>query len=365
MYTTKQGKNRSTHARALALAALAGLHGACAAQGGVTIYGVLNPGISVVDNVAGQRMTVMSEGLIQPSRLGFKGSEDLGGGLSAVFQLESGINVKNGALGQGGLLFGRQAYVGLNSKRLGTLTLERQYTFMYDNFLLMSNGVLTYNVYAFKLGDADGVGSQRFNNAVKYVSPVVGGFQAGIMHGLGEVPDSSKKQSNDSAGLTYTAAGVKVAAAWALQRDSRPAMPIGVDVLGQALNLTTFDRIEMAGLGVQGGVGGVDLHALATTVDYELADRSTRLKMLEVGAVRPLTPALSAALGYNHYRIEGARLHHVSAGLDYLLSKRSDIAIAYAAIRGSEGTHPLMYTTPGVPDGRSQRVFSIGIRHRF
>ena len=350
------------------LVAFGCLAGACStphAQDAVTIYGLLNPGVTIFDNVSGGRDTTMSDGVIQPSRLGFKGSEDLGGGLRTIFQLESGFNVKNGTLNQGGALFGRQAFVGLSSKDLGTVTLGRQYSFLYDNFILMANGLVTYNVYAFKMGDADGTGSQRMNNAVKYVAPDWHHFQFGAMHALGEVPDSSKKQSSDSVGLTYTGGSVKLTSAYSILRDSRPALSIGTTIFGQQVNQTTFDRIRIGAVGAQAVIAHFDLHAMVSTVDYALGAQSSTLKMFEAGAVYPLMANLNGAVGYNYYRVEGVKFNGVSAGLDYVLSKRSDLSLSYGAIKGSEGTTPQMFTAPGASTDRTQQALSVGIRHKF
>jgi outer membrane protein OmpU len=349
----------------LAFACLSSLGASAFAQNGVTIYGMLNPGITNVNNVAGKHDLIMSEGVIQPSRLGFKGVEDLGNGWSSIFQLESGINVKNGTLGQGGILFGRQAYLGLSSKDAGTLTLGRQYSFMYDDFIWMTNGVVTYNVYAFKMGDSDGTAAQRMNNAVKYVSPNYGGFQVGLMHALGENPDSPSKQSGDSASLTYTGSKLRLAAAIATLRDNKPALSIGANVLGRDVTQTTFDKITSAAIGGQTLVGANDLHAIASTVHYELGKRSTRLNMFELGGARPVAPRLNAALGYNYYRLDGVHFTQISAGLDYVLSKRSDLSISYGAVQGSDGTHPQLYLAPGASSTRKQQATSIGMRHRF
>lgn len=115
---------------ALALCALAG--SAIQAQT-VNLYGVLDASVERLNNIgtSGTNLTRMP-GLTgsAPSRLGFRGSEDLGGGLKAVFTLEQGFGVDNGALNQGGRAFGRQAYVGVTSE-WGALTLGRQYSVMF------------------------------------------------------------------------------------------------------------------------------------------------------------------------------------------------------------------------------------------
>lgn len=124
-----------------ALAAFAALAATCAhAQSSVTLYGVIDAGISYVNNNsssptrAGDSLWKYDDGVAQGSRWGLKGSKDLGGGLKAIFTLENGFNSGTGALGQGGAEFGRQAFVGISKNDVGSLTFGRQYTFN-TNFL--------------------------------------------------------------------------------------------------------------------------------------------------------------------------------------------------------------------------------------
>lgn len=118
--------------QSLALAALGMFSLSAYAQNSVTLYGVIDEGINYNSNASGKRLYNLSSGVMQGSRWGLKGREDLGGGLSALFVLESGFDVNNGKMGQGGLLFGRQAYIGVGS-RYGTVTLGRQYDMVVDN----------------------------------------------------------------------------------------------------------------------------------------------------------------------------------------------------------------------------------------
>ena len=106
----------------LAGAALVTLTGTAHAQSSVTLYGLIDEGLQFNTNnkqivggrnVGGRLWNLDSLAGPSGSRWGMKGSEDLGGGLSAVFTLESGVNLNSGAAGQGATLFGRQAYVGL------------------------------------------------------------------------------------------------------------------------------------------------------------------------------------------------------------------------------------------------------------
>src|SRR5659263_153100 len=113
----------------VALATLSAIAGAAQAQSNVTLYGLLDVNLShysVGDKSSASNKTVMQDGVtngLNGSRWGIRTKEDLGGGLNAGAVLESGFNVDTGASGQGGLLFGRQVFVSLNSATAGELRL--------------------------------------------------------------------------------------------------------------------------------------------------------------------------------------------------------------------------------------------------
>jgi outer membrane protein OmpU len=85
------------------------------AQSNVTLYGILDAGVTYVNNTGGAHVWKFDDGVSYGNRIGFKGAEDLGGGLAAVFALESGFRLGTGRLAFGGAEFGRQAYVGLKN----------------------------------------------------------------------------------------------------------------------------------------------------------------------------------------------------------------------------------------------------------
>jgi predicted porin len=103
------------------------------AQSSVELYGSVDGGIGYLHNVAAPDGSPVSNqvrftnGLLHGNRWGFRGSEDLGGGLKAIFLLENGFDLGTGNLNQGGREFGRQAFTGLTDKTLGSLLLGRQY----------------------------------------------------------------------------------------------------------------------------------------------------------------------------------------------------------------------------------------------
>jgi predicted porin len=138
----------------------------------------------------------MQPGSYQGNRFGVKGIEDLGGSLSALFTLENGFTLDNGATGQGGRIFGRQAFVGFKNQ-FGALTLGRQYSPYYlsllqqDAFLWSMVGSIPAitkttgpaGATNLLLGVYSALG--RVDNSIVYASPTIGGFSGNLMYALG------------------------------------------------------------------------------------------------------------------------------------------------------------------------------------
>ena len=119
--------------KTLMVAALTGVFATAAhAQSSVTLYGLIDAGITYTNNQGGHSNWQETSGSVNGSRWGLRGSEDLGGGLKAIFTLENGFNIANGNLGQNSREFGRQAFVGLASDQFGSVTLGRQYDSAVD-----------------------------------------------------------------------------------------------------------------------------------------------------------------------------------------------------------------------------------------
>lgn len=117
--------------------ALLGAGGLACAQSSVQIYGVMDTAVEALTNVGADKSTLTRMPTLSgsvPSRLGFRGKEDLGGGLSAGFTLEMGIGSDSGVLNQGGRGFGRQSFVSLNGP-WGSVALGRQYTMLFWSVL--------------------------------------------------------------------------------------------------------------------------------------------------------------------------------------------------------------------------------------
>jgi predicted porin len=182
----------------------------------VTLYGVLDGYVQL--GRSANNLNRLQSGGLSGSRLGFRGTEDLGGGLRGFFILEAGLNSDDGSSGQGGLAFGRQSVLGLQGA-FGQVSLGRQYSSAYtaaNDFSVFGNnpyGPSTGLIGGFAGGyeptrgasstavapatGATGNGSPtRVNNSIKYETPALGGFRVGAMYGAGENLSESSN-SND------------------------------------------------------------------------------------------------------------------------------------------------------------------------
>jgi len=205
----------------VALLALGAFAGAAHAQSSVTLYGIVDTGLLFNNNVKGLHEYALSQGT--SSRWGLKGTEDLGGGLSAVFDLENGFTTGTGALSQGGLEFGRKAFVGLSSKQWGTLTAGRQYSVSNDLTASYASGAdwaASGLGYGTRAADVDNVDtSNRIQNSIKYESPNYNGLQAGVLYSLGGVAGAFSQNSIWDAALSYSNGPISLGAGYTFVKD--------------------------------------------------------------------------------------------------------------------------------------------------
>lgn len=192
----------------LALAVLGAFGGAAHAQSGsVTIYGAVDASLSYVNKIStggketGSQMALDS-GLMKGSRLGIKGSEDLGGGLKAVFTIENGFNVDTGEAGQKGTLWGRQATVGL-SGNFGTILAGRQKDVLDDVGSITSPGDFGGVVSRVHSLNLDRTNGERVNNSIRYNTPNFNGFTGSVIYGFGEQAGSTGAGQSFGLGGTY------------------------------------------------------------------------------------------------------------------------------------------------------------------
>jgi predicted porin len=209
----------------LALAVLGAFATAASAQSSVTVYGKVDVGVvhdsgSVAGtNPAGSKSLRVSSGVSGGSRLGFRGVEDLGGGLKATFVAETGFCADSNAGAPnfctgGNNFMGRQAYVGL-SGGFGSLTLGRQYA---PSFIVLTTvdpfgtGLAGQSTNLFDGGN--GFGNPRFNNAVIYSTPSMGGFTATVNFAAGEQLGNWKAGRQIGGSAVYSAGPIYAGASY-------------------------------------------------------------------------------------------------------------------------------------------------------
>ncbi|MDN7944595.1 porin [Burkholderia multivorans] len=381
----------------LTTAILAATAGVAHAQSSVTLYGVIDAGISYVNhskNATGgsSKLFKYDDGVAQGSRWGLRGTEDLGGGLKAIFVLENGFNSGNGTLGQGGAIFGRQAYVGLSQTQYGTLTFGRQYSFSTD--VLGSNystgGNTVAGNYAYHVNDIDQLTSSRINNAVKFQSANYAGFTFGALYGFSNSTDFAGAPATTtgttttagssraySFGLNYANGPFALGAAYTDIRFPSQATPAFSTTIA---NISTGNIRDLRTYGVGGRYifGPATAWLLWTRTQFTpLANGAsgTFYNAYEGGLKYAITPALSAAAGYTYTNAtqNGASAHwnQGNLALDYALSKRTDVygLVIYQKASGNNvqaqiGSSTSYFNTSG--NGSSNQIAArIGIRHKF
>ncbi|NIE66941.1 porin [Burkholderia sp. Ax-1719] len=363
------------------------------AQSSVTLYGVIDEGFDYTNNVKGGKVYELQSGYTQGSRWGVKGAEDLGGGLQAVFQLENGFDVNNGKLGQGGLMFGRQAYVGLASDRYGSVTLGRQYDSLVD-YLAQTTANGSWGGYLFSHPyDNDNTDNTfRVNNTVKYTSPTFSGLQFGGTYSFSNDTNFANNRQY-SVGMQYATGGLLLAAAY-LQANNPSSSAIGAINNGGDENfLAARLRVIGAGLNYTFGSATVGFAYTNTLVQQPLSSgyvgaitpsggatlSSLRFNNFEVNAKYQFTPVFFVGAAYTYTRTSfnasSGQLHPQfhTAGLmaDYNLSKRTDVYVQggyqHAAGDKTGSVLDVAYVpgADGVSSTANQLVLRAGIRHKF
>ncbi|WP_244846335.1 porin [Caballeronia sp. SL2Y3] len=181
------------------------------AQSSVTLYGIVDDSIvyqnsqtNLAKTQPGRSNVKLASGIWAGSRFGLKGAEDLGGGNKAIFQLESGFNINNGAQQYANAMFGRQAWVGLTNANYGTLTVGRQYTSYYTLMSPYSPTNWLTGYFGAHPGDLDELDTiYRANNSVVYTSPKLYGVTVSGSYSFAGVPGSVYQGSTWSAAVQY------------------------------------------------------------------------------------------------------------------------------------------------------------------
>lgn len=353
----------------ITLAVLAAATGVAQAQSSVVIYGTVDAGF--VSERGGKAGTVnkVDSGIGSASRLGFKGTEDLGNGLSAIFLLESGFSVDNGQQDVSGTLFNRQAYVGLSSKTTGTLTLGRQYTPIYNTLSKVADPFAAgYSGSAKNLFPSN----TRTSNTVMYTSPSYNGFDGDVAYSAAvngqESTISSKIGRQMGASVGYANGPLNARVAYNNTSNDQA----GIEA-GSGRNWLAAANYDFAvakayvAYGVNKGLNSAKLNnGNADAFSYVEAAPSTDSTTALIGATVPMGPAGTFMASYIHSNDKGfanADANQFALGYSYALSKRTSTYASYAKISNKNNAG---YTVGNNSNaGSGDQALSVGVRHSF
>lgn len=381
----------------LALAVLGAFAGAAQAQSSVTIYGIIDSGVVYTSKAVnatgtgtGSKFGVNS-GVLQSSRLGFRGAEDLGGGMQALFVLESGFKNDTGALDDSkttNTLFRRKSLVGL-SGNFGSVLLGRNtdyadvissYTSVGDFFGV--TGAVGHNL--------DRLEGTRTNNSVTYTTNNIAGFTGNLMYGFGESAGQTSAGQAFNVGGKYDNGPLGLGINYYQSKQgATPAdtnLLVGTTGLGDATQagnsafkvLTLAASYQFGAARVYGNYSRVkqDLNTGSpTALASKTLSAANKADIYEIGTAYSLTPSLKLMGAVTHTRADfnssaKGKLTQFSLGTDYFLSKRTDLYAIVANIRASDMANTGVFgdavgnSTIGGADG-SQTAVAVGIRHKF
>ncbi len=318
----------------IALAVLGACMSNASAQSAVTLYGIIDAGLTRVINDGGSNgnRTTLEAGQMQVSRWGLRGEEDLGGGLKARFNLEGTLSNDTGTAGvptgtpSSTALFDREATVGLAGD-FGALTLGRQnilginsvgmadpmglaFAATSPNVLFSAlNSAAVYGAY----GANNGGSALRQSNSVKYVSPYFRNFGFALMRAFGEQPGSTEKNKYEGVSVFYHTG------------------PFGASaVYARLKNITASEELKSWAFGARYTGTRFSLRSTYSTNEVDTTGR--KISVFGVGVDVPVAPAVTlTGAVYNTRHTGDARddSQQFIAIAKYAFSKRTS---GYAAI---------------------------------
>src|SRR5450830_794285 len=342
------------------------------AQSQVTIYGIIDTGVVYPTNAnaAGNSALKMPSLTASfPSRIGFKGTEDLGGGLQALFVLESGFAVDTGGMGQGNRLFGRQSFVGLKNN-YGTVMLGRQVNMTY--LVTAESDVMGPNIFSISSIDSY-IPNARSDNAIGYLG-TFSGVTVGATYSFGR--DTSTAGGASATSCAGEVAGNAKACRQVTAMLAYDSQSFGVsssyDIMygntGASTGLTSSDntdqRVTLNGYAMLGsnkiGMGVMDRKTRAAAVN-------TNSDLYDLGFSYPISTALVLDAQVAKLSIKGsANKSTLSvARLTYNLSKRTALYTSLGYMKNA-GTAAIPLDVGGtVGTGMNQFGVMTGVRHTF
>ena len=342
----------------LALVAAAGAAAASAQSSSVTLFGVADVSVAYIstkDKVGDSKSVYgLANGGNSSSRLGFRGEEDLGGGLKAGFWLEGGINVDDGGTG---FKFDRRSTVSVMGN-FGEVRLGRDKTPGYQNLETFHafgdsgmGGINGHNLISSSAaGTPEGSNPKRVSNSVSYLLPKLGGVYGQITYGFGEQAGNNSLSSTVGLRVGYANGPLNVAGAYGTVKGGE---------VGNTVNYKHFNLGASYNFGV------------ATPMVLIASERGNdkRVDLYSIGVKAPLGPGeLRAAYTmYKDKKVSDADASRIAIGYGYRLSKRTELYAAFAHMTNDDNAKRKLGSSlshdPGV--GKNVTGYEFGVRHNF
>lgn len=353
---------RALNKKALAAAATLVVAGAlpsiAQAQSSVTLYGRVVAGVEHVDKIADPAtgstgsLTRAADNQWGTSMIGFKGTEDLGDGLKAVFRLEGGFSGTKGSTGDA--FFNRRSFVGLSSPSWGTFQVGKNLLNSNDVWFLDPTGQQFMSSATLVRGRS----WQGVNNVFEYTTPSWGGFTVNAQLGLGEQAASAKRLRSEGVSAAYAAGDLELRAIYTSRRDGN----------GRHSDVYSFSNETIVGGTYT--LGNAKLFAAVDSVSAPdaAAGAPTKLRHGWVGVRYQVTPVLTLiGAGYHVSANQGnGKATLLMVGADYYLSKRTFVYASLGGVSNSATANYAADVTVGGPGaGASQRAVYVGLGHSF
>jgi len=321
------------------------------AQTQTTLYGRIDVGLYTQSRSnPDSRQTALSS---DTSYFGFRGQEDLGGGLGAIFKMEAQFDASAGTASGG---FNRESYVGLVHKQYGTLLMGSMWgpsvwvSGKSDAFGRAQLGA----VQTFLQGSANRGNAFKFDNSMQYITPNVGGLLGRVYVRASE---GAETDSNHALALEYTSGRAFVGLAYD-----------NAQIAGSTVGLasTPVVRSETLGLGASYDLGFMRLYGY-----YQ------RNRVPSLGLASSVNASASIPVGAGEVRLAAGRWNRpneasaqrVALGYVHFLSKRTQVYTSLARLKNDQNSSAMLFpiSQDSPPAGRGQDISAvgIGIRHMF
>lgn len=320
------------------------------AQSNVTVYGIVDAYVGYGKQGDNKKFAVNGGGL-SGSRLGFKGTEDLGNGLKAVFTLEYSLNNDvNEGVGTGGLR-ARQQFVGLQGG-FGFLGLGRQYSpgfgvYKYDSS--MGTGWSPQSIFSSQSGSTITPNSPaRVSNSINWKSNNMGGLTVNAIYGLGEVNEVDERRQGDFAAVGF-------------DYDNGP---LNVGVIIHHINNGAADNKKEWLLG-----GGYDFGAVKLLGSYQQKKiGGLNDKIYQIGVNVPVGASSAVQANFGRFDADAGSdfdANAFSVSYTHSLSKRTTAYAAYTLVDNKDGANFNSFVASKDAAGDKGHGLGVGIRHVF